>query len=400
MKRVVSRAFVCRSVVPLILIGVFTFSVSGAAAAFKNIKVGDQALPVELNDLDGKEHSLTRYREAEAVLLFFWATWSERSLTELADLNKLQKEYGEKGLQILAVNVENQSLEDKDLNRIRSILNEREVSFPVLIDHGLKTYNDWGVIATPSTAIITSDGIVFFDLSSYPSSGFLDMDLAIRKALGLYVEEEKPQKGEPEYVPVQEALLHFGMGKRHAQKGFMTKALPELDKAAMADSKWAEPHIYLGFVHIRMGDNQKAGSSLDRASQLDPERREIIWLRGYLLAAQEKVDEAVALLQGVESAGKAGVKPGAKTPDSPGSESAVDDSSENLILGPDPEAAQTALDLSEVLALIEAGKTAEAARTLQGLLTERLGDAGFVMKKKKMSAMEKMKLMMQQNQEQ
>lgn len=399
MKSVLFRAVICRSFVALFLVCFFTLSVSGAAAAFKNIKVGDQALPIQLNDLEGQEHSLARYKDAEAVILFFWATWSQRSVTQLADLAKFQEEYGDKGLQILAINVENQTIDDKDLGQIRSILDENKISYPVLIDRGLKAYNDWGVVATPSTAIVTSDGIVKFDLSSYPSSAYMDMDEAIQKALGLYVEEEKTDEAVVAYVPVKEALLHLGMGKRHAEKGFMTKALPELNKAAIADSRWAEPHIYLGFVHLKMGDNEKAGESLDQAFQLDPERRETMWLRSYLLLVQEKVDDAIILLQGDEPQGAAAAEPDAVAPES----SEVRTSAPESAAGKVPEAGQKEadkpLDLSEVVALSEAGKTEEAAKNLDGLLTERLSEAGFaVKKKKKMNAMERMKLMMQQKQ--
>ena len=56
-----------------------------------------------------------KYKDAKAVLLIFWATWSQRSLLELEDLKKLEEKYREQGLRILAVNVENQSLDDEDL---------------------------------------------------------------------------------------------------------------------------------------------------------------------------------------------------------------------------------------------------------------------------------------------
>ncbi len=375
-----------------------TFSVSGAAAAFKNIKVGDQALPVQLEDLEGQEHSLAKYRESKAILLFFWATWSQRSLTELADLKKFQAEYGDKGLQILAINVENQKMSDEDLRQIRSVLEENEISYPVLIDQGLKTYNEWGVIATPTTAIVSTDGVVIFDLSSYPTSAYLDMEQSIQKALGLYVEEEKAADVEPSYVPTREALLHLGMGKRHAQKGFMTKALPELEKAAIADSGWAEPQMYLGFVHFRMGESEKANASLEKASQLDPERLEITWLRGYLLVVDEKVDDAIALLQSGEPVEPQSGEPVEPQGDIP-AKTQIEESGPAAEVKPAEQGTtDDSLDLSEVLALKDAGKTDEAAKALEELLAGKLGEAGFTMKKKKMSAMEKMQLMMQKNQ--
>ena len=398
MSSVFFRRVFRRNFIALTLIGIMTFSVSGAAAAFKNIKVGDQALPVQLEDLEGQEHSLAKYRESEAILLFFWATWSQRSLTELADLKKFQAEYGDKGLQILAINVENQKMSDEDLRQIRSILEENDISYPVLIDQGLKTYNEWGVIATPTTAIVSTDGVVIFDLSSYPTSAYLDMEQSIQKALGLYVEEEKAADVEPSYVPTREALLHLGLGKRHAQKGFMTKALPELEKAAIADSGWAEPQMYLGFVHFRMGESEKASASLEKASQLDPERLDITWLRGYLLVVDEKVDEAIALLQSGEPVEPQGDIP-AKTQieDEDGSQAtsaAPDSSTAGTPMAEVQGTAGESLDLSEVLALKDAGKTEEAAKALEELLAGKLGEAGFTMKKKNMSAMEKMQLMM------
>jgi peroxiredoxin len=398
MNRVAFCKILRRSFFALTLVILMTFSVSGAAAAFKNIKVGDQALPVQLEDLEGQEHSLAKYRESKAILLFFWATWSQRSHTELADLQKFQAEYSDKGLQILAVNVENQKMSDEDLRQIRAVLEENEISYPVLIDQGLKTYNEWGVIATPTTAIVSSEGLVTFDLSSYPTSAYLDMEQAIQKALGLYVEEEEVAEIEPSYVPKREALLHLGLGKRHAEKGFMTKALPELEKAAIADSGWAEPHMYLGFVQFRMGESEKAGASLEKASQLDPERPETIWLRGYLLVAEEKVDDAIALLLSARLI-EPQTEDSGSAPDSSGVvKSATGAATAGTAVS--PEGADGSLDLSEALALRDAGKKDEARKALEDILAGALGEAGFTMKKKKMSAMEKMKLMMQKNKEQ
>ncbi|MDF1527142.1 MAG: redoxin domain-containing protein [bacterium] len=412
MNSVFFRRVFHRSLIVLPLIVFMTFSVSGAAAAFKNIKVGDQALPVQLEDLEGQEHSLAKYRESKAILLFFWATWSQRSLTELADLKKFNAEYGDKGLQILAVNVENQAMDDEDLVQIRKVLEENEIDYPILIDKGLTTYNEWGVIATPTTAIISSDGVVTFDLSSYPSSAYLDMEQGIQKALGLYVEEEADASVEPSYVPNRTALLHVGMGKRHAEKGFMTKALPELEKAAVADSGWAEPHMYMGFVHFRMGDGEKAGASLEKAAQLDPQRLEITWLRAWLLTSEEKVDDAIALLLGNEPVEPPGGEPeetageGPAPADrdnsqaaSPVSSAASDTATAGTPMPAAEGAGDEPLDLSEVIALKDAGKQDEAAKALEELLAGKLSEAGFTMKKKtKMSAKEKMQLMMQKNQ--
>jgi len=131
-------------------------TVSGAAAAFRNLEVGDQAPPIALKSLDGEEHSLGEKEGSGATIVLFWATWSPRSLVELGDLEKLRAEYGDKGLRILAVNVEGQEVKEEHRERIRSLVREKGFGFPLVMDDGLKTYNEWGVIATPTTAVLTA----------------------------------------------------------------------------------------------------------------------------------------------------------------------------------------------------------------------------------------------------
>ncbi len=382
-----------------------TFAVSGAAAAFRNIKAGDQAPPVALKGLDGEEHILFPDIEGKAVIVMFWATWSQRSLTELGDLEKFRAEYGKNGLTILAVNVESQTVEDKDLERIRSVLQEKAIGFPVVLDEGLETYSDWGVIATPTTAILDRDGIVMFELSGYPTAGYLQVDEAIRKALGLYVPEKDAARGDVSFKPNRVAMLHFGVGKRHLEKGFLTKALPELTIAAEADSRWADPRIFLGYAHILGGKNELAALELAKADKLIPGcREEVRLLRAFLLLTEEKVDGALALLQTEKPAGLAcgmigGERPeGSIRPDEqPSGMDAVSTVKENGP-GADPEGLA---GLAEVHALLEEGRKGEASEKLGEILSARLGGLGFTLKKeKKLSAMEKMELLMQQKQEQ
>ena len=240
------------------------------------------------------------------------------------------------------------------------------------------------------------------------------MDEAIQKSLGLWVEEVVDENAVPAYEPTREALLRLGLGKRHAQKEFMSKALPELEKAAVADSGWADPHIYIGFVHIRNGDNDKAKESLDKASALDPGREETTLLTSYLLASEEKVDESMALLQSggligasdsetvsTEAAGTAVEAPDGAKPEEttavaePGTEPDAEPGAMAATVAEEP----AGLNLSEAQALQAEGKSSEAASSISDLLSARLGELGFTMKKeKKMNAMERMKLMMQKKQ--
>lgn len=384
-----------RGLTALFLIGFFLIAATGAAAAFKNIKIGDQALPIELEGLDEEIHALADYGDSSAVLLFFWATWSERSLKELDDLVRLDEQYREKGLKILAVNVENQTMNSQDLARIEEAARQRELTFPVLIDEGLKTYNEWGVIATPSTALVNGDGQVVFDLSSYPTSGYMEIEAAVQKALGLYVEEDVEVAAKQAYEPGREALLHLGLGKRLMEKGFMSKAIPELEKSAAADSNYPDSHIYLGYAFIKDGREDEARVPLARAHDLDPGRPEALLLLAHLALEQENLDEALEILLGNGLPGTE-TEPEGDEPET--EQSAVDEPAESAESVED-EQAQVAgdigTDLSDVVALRDEGKAGEAMEELGSIVSGKLAELGLLLEEKKVDPMEKMRRMME-----
>lgn len=373
------RGIFPRPVVASILLGFLLFSVSGAAAAFRNLKAGDQALPLEAEDLEGNPHTLADYGGSSALLVFFWATWSDHSLKELDDLVKLDRQYGEKGLKIIAVNVENQHLDADDLVRIEKIVREKKVLFPVLVDKGLKTFNEWGVIATPTTALVNREGTVVFELSGYPTAGYLEIDTAIRKELDLFQEEEKAAVKAPGYVPNRKAMLHFGMGKRLMERGLPSKALPELQEAAEADTHFPDPSIYLGYAGIREGHGDTARTFLQKALLLDPKRPETRLLMAHLLLKQDRLDESIEVLSGGGDALMA--------------DSIVSAEQAAPIAGSPKE---PVVGLADVLTLRDEGKKSEAIAAMTLRVIDRLKQLGFSFEvHRKLDPMERMKLMME-----
>jgi len=179
----------------------------------------------------------------------------------------------------------------------KCIIEEKDLKFDVTVDNGLKTYNEWGVIATPTAALIDSTSVIVFEMSGYPTSGYNELDEAIQQVLGLAPEEEKVVSSKPAYHPASEALRRFGLANRLLGKGFMTKAIPEFEKSAAADTHYADPRIYLGYAHIKAGAQEEASASLERAMGLGPARSEPVLLMAYLLVKKGQLDDALALLK-------------------------------------------------------------------------------------------------------
>ncbi len=113
--------------------------------------VGQPVPEVALPDLEGKTVNLSDFR-GEVVLLNFWATWCPPCVDEMPSLQKLQKALGEKGLNILAISV------DEKLEDIERFRDEFQLDLPILRDSGAKVAHSFATFKFPETYIVGRDG--------------------------------------------------------------------------------------------------------------------------------------------------------------------------------------------------------------------------------------------------
>jgi len=105
-----------------------------------------------LEALEGGEVALSD-QAGRWVLVNFWATWCKPCVKELPALDRLSRDYGGRGLTVLAVNV--------DRGRRRNVAAYAErlgLTLPVLIDAGGDARSDYEVRALPTTYLIGPDG--------------------------------------------------------------------------------------------------------------------------------------------------------------------------------------------------------------------------------------------------
>jgi tetratricopeptide (TPR) repeat protein len=245
----VKRAKAGRFLAALFVFGCAFHAAPKAAAAFKNVNIGTEAPVFKLSDLSGNEVSLDSFKGDNAVVVVFWATWSERSLEELRDVQKLVAEYGPKGLKAVAVNVEHEHATDDDLRSIRAKAASLNLTYPVLLDKGLETFRNYGVVAVPSTGVLGAGHVLRYDFNGYPSSVFLDMKSQVEELLGMKPKETAvAAKADTSHKPTRAALLNYNLGRRLYAFGMGDKAEPKLRAAAAADPQWAAPNVLLGEV--------------------------------------------------------------------------------------------------------------------------------------------------------
>jgi len=107
-----------------------------------------------LKDLDGKEVRLSDFK-GKVVILDFWATWCGPCQREIPGFVNLQKDYGNRGLLVIGV-----SLDEGDVTAVKTFANRMSMNYPVLLGNN-KITSDYGNIeAIPTTFIIDQQGMI------------------------------------------------------------------------------------------------------------------------------------------------------------------------------------------------------------------------------------------------
>lgn len=104
--------------------------------------------------LDGKTVRLSDYR-GQVVFLNFWATWCPPCRNEMPSMEKLHKAMQGYNFVILAV-----SIDKKTTYHVKSFVNKKGYSFPVLHDITKEVAANYGVSGIPTTLIVDKDGVI------------------------------------------------------------------------------------------------------------------------------------------------------------------------------------------------------------------------------------------------
>ncbi len=106
-----------------------------------------------LNDLKGNQITLKDHR-GRIVFLNFWATWCPPCRREMPSMERLYKQLKDRGLVILAVDMQ----ESEKL--VKAFMSEFSLSFPALLDRNGDISSLYGIVGLPSTYIIDREGMI------------------------------------------------------------------------------------------------------------------------------------------------------------------------------------------------------------------------------------------------
>lgn len=107
-----------------------------------------------LTSLDGKPVKLSDFK-GKVVVLNFWATWCPPCRREIPAFIALQKQYGDKGLVVVGV-----SMDEGGAAVVKPFVNKMGINYPVVIGDQKTAAAYGGIQVVPTTFIIDKTGKV------------------------------------------------------------------------------------------------------------------------------------------------------------------------------------------------------------------------------------------------
>jgi len=115
---------------------------------------GPDGSPVQLTDLDGNPVALADLR-GKLVWLNFWATWCPPCQGETPVLRDMDEVYGDRGLEIIAVAVQETSVDN-----VRDYADRYELRYTIAFDASADVFNLYRVYALPTQVFVGPDGVI------------------------------------------------------------------------------------------------------------------------------------------------------------------------------------------------------------------------------------------------
>ena len=120
------------------------------------IKPGQLAPDFALKDLEGKVVHLSEHA-GKKVVLNFWASWCPPCRAEMPHLQAYHERYGEEGISLIGVNL---STLESGVSPVQAFVQDKGLTFPVLLDETGEVKAKYHVKAYPTTYVLDENGIV------------------------------------------------------------------------------------------------------------------------------------------------------------------------------------------------------------------------------------------------
>ena len=101
---------------------------TAAKSAYPPVPAG--VANVELESVDGKMSKVADHK-GKLLVLNLWGIWCGPCREEMPHLAQMQKQYGDKGLEVISLNIGDQSLNPEPMENIKKYIEQSKLDYPI-----------------------------------------------------------------------------------------------------------------------------------------------------------------------------------------------------------------------------------------------------------------------------
>lgn len=146
--------------IPLLFVAISSF-ILGEAVISDGYQPGDKATDFKLKSVDGKNYSMSDYKDAKGFIVVFTCNTCPFAVKYEDRINALAKKYKPKGYVLLAINSNDPEVQPDDtFSKMQAKAKDKGFSFPYLVDEGGKIYPQYGATKTPHIFLLDKNQVV------------------------------------------------------------------------------------------------------------------------------------------------------------------------------------------------------------------------------------------------
>jgi tetratricopeptide (TPR) repeat protein len=259
------------------------------------IQTGENAPDFTLRSTEHKTLSLSEHKE-KVVMLIYWRADQERSLRALEAGKEVYQKYRQKGVDVIGL-----VADSEDLEKVKKIIEDKSIGFPVLIDSGRLVYGSYGIRVYPTTMLIDREGKLSLAIPGH----FLTFRAMLEGNIRFLIGEIDKSQMEEALSPLKkvkdkselEAERKYNLAMKFTESGLIDQAITAAHGAVEAKPEIAKSHLLLGFLYLEVREAEKAEESFNKVLELNPRSHDARTGLGGSLILKGDVDNAIAILQ-------------------------------------------------------------------------------------------------------
>ncbi len=143
-------------------------------------QAGETAPEFSLRDINGQEVSLADYK-GKVVLVNFWATWCGPCKLEMPHLDKMDREFEEKGFEVISISTD----DARAASKVKPLIKRGGYGFTVLLDKDTAVVSKYNPAKTlPYNVLINRSGGIHKVFQGYNPGDEVELRKEVEELLG------------------------------------------------------------------------------------------------------------------------------------------------------------------------------------------------------------------------